>query len=297
MAGDSCKVYLEEVVKNNHIVRQAVVIMEKDRKISPTIYLEKFYSDFMAGRNLMEICLEIMVVHEKYRDDISFNPDTYTDYAEMRKMLYVKVINAEKNRELLESVPWRKCYDLAMTVYILLKEDNGAMATINVSNKNLLMWNIDSERLFSDAIDNTNKNMRPRLERLGDIMKEILKEKFEQCADEQGADEELDEALRIIDSTRDNQMYVLTNQWKSNGAVYIGLQDILMMVAEKIEDDIYILPSSVHELLIVPKKYVVSKSQLEKMVREINESEVDPGEVLSDTVYEYCRGKGILWKK
>lgn len=296
MAGESANVRLEEVIKNNNIVRQAAIIAEKGRNISPSIYLENYYADYLNGRNLSEVCLDIMVVHERYREGICFNSDEYCDYNEIKKKLYVKVINKDKNSEILKNVPWRECYDLAMIVYIVLEEGASGRATINVNNKNLSIWNIDSERLFEDAIANTKSSMPYKIEKLSSVMKEILYEKF-QGYEGDDVEEALDKALEIIDESGNNRMYVLTNKCKTNGAMYIAFDDILKQVADHIEDDFFILPSSIHELLLVPKGCSVPRSELESMVKDINTTEVDPGEVLSDTVYEYCRVTGILWKK
>lgn len=293
MVGDTAFVRLEEVVKNNHIVRRAVIIAEKGKNISPSVYLENYYADYLNGRNLSDVCVNIMVLHERYKDGIDFNIEEYMDYNTMRDKLYVKVVNRDKNELLLKNVPWREYYDLAMIVYVMLEEVSGHRATINVGNKNLSIWGVDSDTLFEDAIRNTKESMELKIEKLSAIMKEIVYEKFYNCGGEDS--EELENALRYVDEMGDGGMYVLTNKCKTNGAVIIAFNEVLGQVSDRINDDMYILPSSIHELLVVPKKSGVTRVELENMVREINNTEVDPGEVLSDTVYEYHRNSGVVW--
>ena len=88
-------------------------------------------------------------------------------------------------------------------------------------------------------------------------------------------------------------MYVLTNSIKLNGAYYIMFEEYLKVFADSIDSDLFILPSSIHEILLVPMDCGVSKEELEKMVCSINNSELSPSEVLSDNVYEFYRETGF----
>ena len=81
-------------------------------------------------------------------------------------------------------------------------------------------------------------------------------------------------------------MFVLTNDTKVNGAAAILNDDIRQEIAEKV-GDFYMLPSSIHETLIIPKDAGMELKELEQMVQEVNQTQVAPGERLSDHVYEY----------
>ena len=81
-------------------------------------------------------------------------------------------------------------------------------------------------------------------------------------------------------------MFVLTNDTKVNGAAAILNDDIRQEIAEKV-GDFYMLPSSIHETLIIPKDAGMEFKELEQMVQEVNQTQVAPGERLSDHVYEY----------
>lgn len=295
MVEPESKVRLEQVVKNNHIVRQALIIVEQERNIFPSIYLEKYYTDYMNGQNINDICQEIIACYDQYKDGIQFDVNKYLDYETVREQIFIKVVNAKKNMESLQNAPWMECYDLAITAYVLVEDSTNSRATININNDNLKMWNIDKDKLFKDAIFNTRKLMICKLEKLSYVMRELLEEKVNDIHIDSNMDEDLNKALEMFEASDEEKIYVLTNQFKNNGAVFMAFDDILKNVAKKINDNFYILPSSIHELLIVPKSNNISKSELEKMVREINQTEVDPKEVLSDTVYEYHRDKGIIW--
>lgn len=295
MVDDRCTVRIEEVVKNNQVSLQAVVIMEKGKNSAPSIFLEQYFDEYLEGRNLNDICLDIMVVNEKYKDAITFDVNEFLSYEKVKEKLYVKVINRKKNSKRLEKMPWIEFMDLAVVAYVEIDELGCGSGTINVTDDNMKMWEIDKETLFKEALKNTGRKMYPCLEKIDDMMREIFNEKIvNSCLFDES---EIEQVTEILDTERDSLLYVLTNQTKLNGAVYIIFNDILKSVSEKINDNFYILPSSIHELIIVPEKCGVQKDELERMVREINRTELDPKEVLSDSVYYFdIKNNGIQIK-
>lgn len=287
MVDDRCSVRIEEVVKNNQVSLQAVVIMENGKNSAPSIFLEPYYDEYLKGRNLNDICLDIMVINEKYKDAITFDINDFLSYEKIKGKLYVKVINFKKNSKRLEKMPWVKFLDLALVAYVEIDGLGFGSGTVNVTDTNMKMWKINKETLFREAIKNTGRKMYPCLEKLDDMMRDILNEKIENSLIVDGCD--MEQAMEMFNTESDSALYVLTNHTKLNGAVYIVFNDILKSVSDKLNDNFYILPSSIHELIIVPEKCGVPKDELECMVREINRTEVDPKEILSDSVYYFDR--------
>ena len=290
MVDDKCNVRVEEVIKNNQVSLQAVVIMENGRNSAPSIFLEKYYGEYLSGRNLNDICLDIMVINDKYKDAISFDINDFLTYEKVKDKIYVKVINKNKNRKRLEKMPWIEFLDLAAIAYVETDEFGCVAGTINVTDANMTAWNIDKETLFDAAIKNTVTYMKPCLEKIGELMKELYCEKIGNNS-LYGMDE-LDQIMNAIDTSYDRMIYVLTNKKRINGSVYIMFNDILISVAEEINDNLYIIPSSIHELIIVPEKCAINENELKYMVKEINKTELDPKEVLSDSIYYFDRSIG-----
>lgn len=292
---DSATVRIQKVLKNNNVVRYAAIITEEDSNISPSIYLENYYSEHINGQSLSEICREIMLVHNKYKDGIDFNIDDYFNYDFVKDKLYLKLINREKNEEFLKNIPYREMYDLALIVYISLEEAENGQATITVNNKNLEMWKVSKEQIFEAAFLNASENTPPRLEKLTTVMRNLLREK---CIDLEmdETEEDIDRVIDLMEENNDKVMYVLTNSIKLNGAYCMIYEEYLRKFAQSIDSDLFILPSSIHEVLLVPMDCGVAKNELENMVRDINNTELNPGEVLSDSVYEFYRDSGIQWE-
>ena len=69
---------------------------------------------------------------------------------------------------------------------------------------------------------------------------------------------------------------------------------VLEMIGEILKEDFYILPSSIHEMIILPKSREIAKEELDAMIQDINHTQVDTEEVLSDHAYLYERGLGKI---
>ena len=154
------------------------------------------------------------------------------------------------------------------------KDANGT-GTITVTNNHMEYWGLTEEQLYETAIKNSNVLEPPSIDRLTNVMADLMRA--------QGMDEDIIENQLKED---DIDMYVISNTTKANGASVIVYSDALQQVAENLGSDLYILPSSIHEVLALPvgNKDVDS---LEEMVRCVNQTEVSPTEVLSDNVYKY----------
>lgn len=292
---EGTNVRIQKVLKNNNVVRYAAIITEKDSNISPSIYLENYYSDYINGQALSCICSDIISMHEKYRGGIDFNIDDYFDYNFVKDKLYLKAINREKNEEFLKNVPYREFCDLAIIAYIALDEAQKGYATITVNYKNLEMWNVTKEQVFDVALTNMLEKTPPIIEKITSVMRELIEERFCNIQDYE-AKEELDRIIEQMEYNNDTVMYILTNSKKINGASYIMYEEYLREFANSIDSDLYIIPSSIHELLLIPMNRGVPKDELENMVRDVNKSELSPGEILSDNVYEFYREIGFVNK-
>lgn len=100
--------------------------------------------------------------------------------------------------------------------------------------------------------------------------------------------------MKNWNSRKKIKMYVLSNKLKNYGAACIAYPYILDMLAGVLKENFYVLPSSVHEVIIVPESSQIRQSELERMVREINETQVPEEEILSNHAYFYYAQEGKL---
>lgn len=295
--GEEAQVMLVPVRKNNGIVLNGIVIREKESSIAPTIYLESFYEEYRKRRSLGEIVLKIIKIYEHSRVERSSNMAFFKEYEKVHKKIYYKLINAGKNKELLKEIPYIPYLDLAIVFYYDCSSEMFGNASILIKNSHLRMWGVDVYELYKDAVINTPKNNPYEIKTMEEVMKEILvtnmKKEFE--ADRVPFSEECMDRLagqmvkQMEETEAQTPMYVLSNTERIHGAACILYGNLLEDVSKKLNDNLYVLPSSVHEMIIIPAAFAGRASELKVMVEEINETQVEEEEILSNSVYFFNR--------
>lgn len=261
---------VREVTKNNGNQRVGITISERGCKISPTIYMEPFYERYQEGYSVEQAADDLITIYQRARVEGKFNVDFLKNYEHVRDRVVCKVIHQKKNREVLKQIPHMKCLNLAVVCYVLLEIPQKGNATVMVDDEIRRMWRISEEELFRNACKNTERKLPYQFARLDDMLRDISKEEVEEFCDRQ-------------------PIYVLTNESRSYGAVSMLYCELLKHISEVLGQGFYVVPSSVHEVLIVPESSGFKKNELEDMLNEVNKSEVEPDEILSEKVYYYSR--------
>lgn len=280
--GEDYKVTVQEVKKNNGLVLTGLTILKKDCNIAPTIYLNQVFEQYQEGRTMESSCREIIGIYEEHKVHTDFDVSCVTDFAKVQNRICYKLVNAEKNEELLADAPHVMLEDLAVIFYILVSNDSEGMGTITIRNNMLSFWDVDAKTLYELAIINTQRLFRGSVKSMASVMTEILSHRL----DEESAQEFYDMMVGEDDMI---PMYVCTNTAKLNGAGVILYQGLLQEFADRVGSDFYILPSSIHETLLIPANGDMDVEYLRDMVRTVNCTEVAPEEILSDNVYYYNR--------
>lgn len=275
-------VTLNHVMKNNGTELDGITIMEKDKNIAPTIYINSFYDRYREGVSLKAVVSEIIRIYNQNKSSININADYFENYENVRKTIVYKLVNYQKNKKLLEDVPYKRVLDLAVVFYCLIEQRKGVSATALIHNEHLRIWNVTEDEIYNDALKNTPVLLAGSIVPMSKILSEIA------------GTAPVDNDEKVCEYTGEDILYVLTNSSRVNGAACILYDNLLKKFANDVHSDLYILPSSVHEVIIVPKKNAFDKSELADMVREVNEQGVSQDEILSDNVYEYNRKNGLI---
>lgn len=288
---------ISSVRKNNGVVLTGVVIMEKDSHIAPTIYLDSFYEEYKTGTPLEEVVFEIIRFYKKAEIKECRELEHFHEYQAVRGKILYKLINAEKNKELLKEIPHVFYLDLAIVFYYDCSSELFGSAAVLIKNSHLKMWGISTETVYQDAIENTPKNNPFEIRTMESLMKELFAtdirtelEKNHISFSEKWIEEMAVQMLKSeMPEERRTPMYVLTNTEKLHGAACILYQQLLENFAKKVNDNLYILPSSIHEIIMIPASFAGKASDLREMVEEINATQVEEEEVLSDSIYFFDR--------
>lgn len=280
IAGEGGNITINHVIKNNGCEMDGLVIMEKGKDIAPTIYLDSFYELYTNGENIKSIIRQIEVIYEQNKNNVTFDVNILKHFDTIKDKIVYKVVNYRSNEKLLEQVPHKRILDLAVVFYCLLDNEYGRSATALIYNNNLKNWNVTIDDVYKAALKNTPDLLHSKISSMAAL--------FEKCGvNVDGEEVDLKDYVP-------SDMYVLTNESKLNGAACILYENVLYDFAQKLGADLYILPSSVHEVILLPKLSMFEKDELVNMVKEVNTEGFAADEVLSDHVYEYNRTERLI---
>lgn len=288
--GEEADVLVHSVTKNNGLKLSGIIILKPRERMSPTIYLENFFEDYMQGRNIDSIVNEIILIYEEQKGQIDFDPEKFKNIGETKSQIMYKLVNYSRNEELLKCAPHRRFLDMAIVYYVVVTTNEYGIGSILIRNEHLEFWNIGEEDLFALASINTPRKMPCEIKSMANMIMELVDRRLtENARIGEIATELIAEVIHEADNNNAIRMYVLTNHQRVNGANTILYDKVLKNFAKQIRADLYILPSSIHEIIIVPKEEGVNAMLLKKIVKDVNEQNVIEEEWLSDNVYVYER--------
>lgn len=268
-----------ETVKkiNRSLDGLTLVRNEAVKNVSPTIYINDMYETYLKTEDLQEVLQSAAQTMEKAFDEVSVVGNL--DFDSAKDNIVFQVINTMQNEEMLKDMPHREFQDLSIIYRWIVKMDEQGIQSSVVRNNFANQLGMTEEQLFKCAVENTRRILPPTVKSMNDVMKEMF------MAD--GMPVEIAEMM-IDEVSADKMMWVISNDKRINGAGSMLYEDNLHKLAMKLETDLYILPSSIHECIAVSTD-MGDPYELAAMVNEINMGEVDISERLSNNVYYYDR--------
>lgn len=297
--GENYTVFAHNVKKNNGIELTGIVISRTGCNTSPTFYIDGIYHKDITEEEVKKEAERIYDQFQKneVKEDLDFSD--FLDYQKVKEKVVVKLINAEKNKELLKEIPHKLFYDLALVVYYPVQEiPFEGKAAILVYHTHRQQWGVEEEELLGAAIRNTPRLFPGKIESMDQVMKQIFSSELGKSYNNEelcklGISEEEWADILMLSGRKNGKrtipMYVLSNRQKLYGAVCMLYPDLLKNFAEKIGQDCYILPSSIHEVILVPANAASGGEELREIVTDINRTQVAEEEVLADSVYYYSK--------
>lgn len=268
--GNQKNVKVIAVQKNNHEMKEGIIIQEAGVDSAPVIYMQELYKQYLDDVD-MEWCIEQIMLAEagKYLID---EKEIIRPWDEAKDKIEMQLIKKEWNEEQLRDMPYMEFLDFAIIFRIVFNKSYENMISMQITNYIMDVWNIAVEDLWQAA----QKNLENE--------KFIIKDMEEVVAEMLG--------IEIDKENLSGSQYVMTNESKVNGAIGMLRTDLFKNFYETRKEKFYILPSSLHELIFVPEKNGLRAEELQEMVREVNRTQVERTEWLSDRVY-YYNGKSV----
>lgn len=264
---EDATVRIKQLKKNNDQRFTGLHIDKTGQKAAPIIYLEDYYMMLENGQPISLIIDQIRSDYERAcllmpRDVM--NPSNF-EYIKDR--IIYRLINYEKNKEILNDCPYIRLFDLALTFRWVAYSDDSGIASALITNQEMEYWKVTAAQLLVIAKKNTPALFSPRIFTMDHILKEF--------------------GIIGEDSDMQMEMFILTNQTKINGATALLYDNVLAEFAKDQQTDFYVLPSSIHEVILLPVYEADSEELLFHIVREANEKIVSLGDILSDNIYYY----------
>lgn len=266
---NNIKVNIHAVLKNNGTIRQGLTLKENGINISPTIYLEEYYQRLLNGDTVEEIADDILRLYGAVRFDHSMDADFMKDYKKIKGHIVYRLINKEANDKLLEEVPHKDYLDLAIVYYLMLDISSYGMASMLIRNEHVKLWGVTEQEIHINACKNTSTLLPDEFQTMSSLIESLTGKK----------EPKLPKDI----------LYVLSNHIRSFGAAAILYERRLENIGDYLGDNYYVIPSSVHEVIIIPESEISLETQLKELVKEVNDTQVEDEEVLSYSVYYYDR--------
>jgi len=271
--GGGCEIRIRKIGKNNGVSKTAIESVKDGDNVGTLVYLDDLFREGLSEKEVDMMADEIAAT---CRNERPVEPASVVrnimnwEYA--KNHLVMRIVNAEWNAENLQGIPHRNYLDLAIVYHIMLSDfDSPGSMTSPVTGNMFFEWGISEDQLYEAAMENMKKN---------------LPETFQSMASILGIKEDAD---------MDSPLYVLSNSGGAYGAAALLYGEALKQMADRTGSDIYILPSSIHEVLLLPANHAaVCEKDMLDMVRTINRTQVERQDWLSDNIYLFHRKTGSI---
>ena len=271
-------VTIQDVTKNNDMQLSGLMIKTEDTNIAPNIYLENFFEQYQDGRDMADILQNIADVRVQHEMNQDFDVSKLTDIDQVKDHIICKLVNAEMNAEYLADKPHTIVEDLAVVYAVDLGGSEAGKMSAPITNKLMEQYGLNTQELHDIAIHNLAKS-QIEFKTMRDVLVDMMFPDGIQDGDPR--------AFMLPPEEENPSMYVLSNADKLNGAAALLDSKTMEDISEKLGGDFIVLPSSIHECIVLPVNEGMDRHTLEAMVQDVNAGQVAPEERLSDHVYMY----------
>ncbi len=287
---ENTQISIHQVVKNNDVVLDGLMIHNPDSNISPNIYLNPLYEQYQNGKDLDEIVSHVADIYIENIEPVidrafEVKVEDFKNFEKIKDYIFPRVANLEQNSKRLENIPYTQKEDLAITYHIQVTNDSEGIGSVTITDYLMGEYGVSVEELHTQAMDNVEKISPTIITSLKEIMVEMMAGDI--AIDEGLSEEEAKEYARDMMPDDGPQLYCVTNESKINGAANMFNENVQKMVADKLGGDYFILPSSVHEVLVLSKHEEIEPEELQSMVRSVNANCLSSEDFLSNQIYQY----------
>ena len=268
LKGEDVDITYRDVRKNNGVYRKACTVRFHDAQVAPTVYLDPYYDHYLHGEAVSESAENILKYCRKKTPDVTFPENFFRDYDTVSGRLGIKLVGTQRNTEMLQDIPHIEFEDMSAVFFYLLEDPSFGNGMIIVRKTDMERWQKTPGELMEQALRNCASMLPPVFRSLADV-------------------------LDVFRPADEGNLYLLTNESALYGAAVLLYPGILQEIAEYLGGGFFVLPSSVHEVILLPDHGEEAGDLLE-IVTEINHTQVAEEEILTDAVYKYEPGDAFI---
>ena len=259
-------------IHNNDTERIGILVHQGVENLSPIIYIDRHYEDYQEKKLTIDEIADAVIhlfesLKQKPAEDV-----LPLDFDSCRDRITFRLISSEQNSKYLSNLPHIDFLNLAIIFTIIYRITEDGVESVRITDEVLDRWKVDVGELMRRAIRNTPRYFPPRCESVLEVLGEYM-----DC--------------RIDENDDESSMLLLSNEQSVYGATAMLYRDEIVRIGEELDEDFYIIPSSVHEVLILPEHCVHEVDEVNSMIRQINREHVIPEDILSDRAYFYKRNE------
>lgn len=275
--GEGFTIGLNHVTKNNGTELDGITLIQTNYGVSPNIYLNEFYDEHCRGRSIENISEEIIQIYNDSKEEnetTDFELEDFFEFEKIKSKIVYRLVNLSKNKKILNQIPFIRFLDLAVVFYCVVRNENSGLGSIRINNDHMNTWGINVRELMKIARENTPRMFPPKISAMEDVISEFF--------------------TGELIPQNSNKLYVLSNSNGINGASTLLYADAVRSFSKMLGTDFYVLPSSIHEVILLPFTNYISREKLKETVFDINRTQVLTEEILSNEVYIYRRKSNSL---
>lgn len=268
--GEEVVINSTTVHKNNGIVLHGITICMGDDMLYPNLYIDTIYErcrDLEEPLDFTAIALDLLEVYEKNVLQVNIREGFFETFHSVKDRIVCKLVNYQKNIDYLEEHPYVPFHDLAIIFYYVFEETPLSQASIFLQKKHFELWNVDVDTVYEEALKNMKRLFPPRIITMEDKILSMM--------NMQGTQEQA------------SNLYILEHTGTVNGASALLFPGILESFSNQINGDFYLLPSSIHEIILVPAQSQEEIEHYSELVMSANLNCVEAEDFLSNSVYYY----------
>ena len=260
---DGLSAEIREVRKNNGIILQGLTIKDKNTNIAPTLYLESFYEQYNQGSEFSEVMCDIVATYENHKKGVI--PGFSLECLE-NESIFGELVNARSNEQLLKDIPYKTVYDGRYAVIFRYQVDvSGTGGSVLITDDIAAIKGLSEEDLYNYATSNSGEQNTPKIQTMGSVLAGMLGDSS-------------------IDADVPN-LYVFCNETQHYGSFMIMRPETQKILMDSFDSDLIVIPSSIHELLLMKYNSNIDLKAVNKMIQEVNQTVVESEDILGDEYF------------